>query len=249
MNLKEFFKENNKTALAFSGGADSAYLLYAAKKYAKCVKAYYFNSPFQPEFEMKDALRLANELDVEIEIINADLSGKTDILENSALRCYYCKQNMLETLINAAKKDGYSVIIDGTNASDKESDRPGMKALYEKNVISPLKLCGITKEEVYSLSKQAGIFTCNKPSYSCLATRIPTGMSITDALLKKVEGAENCLFSLGFSDFRVRVTDESSAKIQFRKEQLEKAINLSNTVKEQLSDYFKTVTIDTEVFR
>lgn len=249
MDLKEFFKENKKVALAFSGGADSAYLLYAAKKCAQNVKAYYFNSVFQPEFELKDAVRLADELGVELEIITADLTDKADIMKNSELRCYYCKLNMLDTLIENAKKDGYSVIIDGTNASDIEADRPGMRALREKNVISPLKLCNLTKADVYFLSAKAELPTCNKPSYSCLATRIPTDMKITEELLRKIERAENYLFSLGFFDFRVRVMTENCAKLQLKREQLEKANELFENIKEHLKFDFKTITIDTEVFR
>ena len=249
MTLKEFFKENQKIAVAFSGGADSAYLLSQAKKYADNVRAYYLNSQFQPEFELNDALRLADELSAELTVIDVDLSGKTDILKNSKLRCYYCKQNMFDTLIKRANADGYYVILDGTNASDSEEDRPGMRVLKEKNVLSPLKICALKKEDIYCLSKKEGLFTCDKPSYSCLATRIPEGMEITKDLLRKIERAENLLFSLGFSDFRFRIITCDSAKLQLKREQHEKAEKTIEKIREELKDDFSEIHIDKEVFR
>lgn len=249
MDLKEFFTQYKKTALAFSGGTDSAYLMYAAKTYAEDVRAYYLNSPFQPEFELNDALRLSNELGVELKVINADLNGKMNILKNSSLRCYYCKKNLFEILIKTAKADGYDIIIDGTNASDLEADRPGMRALKEAGVLSPLKMCELTKSDIRFLSKQAGLFTYNKPTYSCLATRIPTGMPITQEMLSKIERAESCLFSLGFSDFRFRIINEKSAKIQVKKEQFEKALDSIENIREELKNDFSSIYVDKEVFR
>lgn len=249
MDLKDFFTQYKKTALAFSGGTDSAYLMYAAKKYAEDVRAFFINSPFQPEFELNDALRLSDELGVELKVINADLNGNLNVLENSSLRCYYCKKNMFDLLIKTAKADGYEIIIDGTNASDIETDRPGMRALKEAGVLSPLKMCELKKSDIRFLSEQAGLFTYNKPSYSCLATRIPTGMQITQEMLSKIERSESCLFSLGFSDFRFRIVNEKSAKIQVKKEQLEKALDLIDNIREELKNDFSLICVDKEVFR
>lgn len=249
MKLEEFFQQHKKIALAFSGGTDSAYLMYAAKKYAQNVKAYYLNSPFQPKFELNDALKLSNELGVELEVITLEMAQNLNILENSSLRCYYCKQNMFSQLIKRANADGYNTIIDGTNASDIEADRPGMKALKELNVLSPLKLCNLTKADVRSLSKAAGLFTYDKPSYSCLATRIPTGMKITQELLSKIEKAENYMFSLNFSDFRFRLIDAENAKIQVKKNQFDYALDSLEEIKEYLKNDFSNIVVDTEVFR
>ena len=95
-------------------------------------------------------------------------------------------------------------MLDGTNASDDEGDRPGMRAIRELSVFSPLRDCGLTKEEIRLRSKEAGLFTWDKPAYACLATRIPTGEPITEEKLKVTEAAENFLFSLGLTNFRVR---------------------------------------------
>lgn len=249
MELKEFFSQYKKIAVAFSGGADSAYLLSCAKKYALDVKAYFLKSSFQPEFELEDALRLADELSVKLCVINVDLSKNTEILKNTELRCYYCKQNMFGVLKERANADGYYIIADGTNASDSLSDRPGMRALKEMGVLSPLRACGLTKDDIYRLSKEEGLFTCNKPSYSCLATRIPTGMAITGDMLKKIERAEMLLFSLGFSDFRFRVESSDRAKIQLRREQHAEAEKHIEKIRERLKDDFSQISIDKEVFR
>lgn len=249
MNLNDFFSQHKKVALAFSGGTDSAFLLYSAAKNGADVTAYYVSSPFQPQFELRDAKRLAKELNAKLKIINVNLDGHSEILENSPLRCYYCKKNIFSSLIREAKKDGYFEILDGTNASDDIADRPGYKALLEFGVLSPLRECGLTKDEIRKMSKEAGLFTFNKPSYSCLATRIPTGKGITHTLLQKIERAETLLFSLGFSDFRFRIIDDNSAKIQVQKAEFTKAQDLLNKIRTELQNDFDDIIIDTEVFR
>ncbi len=136
MNLQEFFVENNKVAVAFSGGVDSSYLLYAAKKYGADVRAYYVKSAFQPLFEYEDAMKLVSDLDamglhVELTVLEVDVLGNDTVTANPSNRCYFCKQVIFGNIIEAAVRDGYEVLLDGTNASDDASDRPGMKALEE----------------------------------------------------------------------------------------------------------------------
>ena len=218
MTLKTFFKENPKVAIAFSGGVDSAYLLYAAKANGADVRAYYVKTPFQPQFEQDDAVKLAEQLQVPITILSPDVLDDPQIVANPANRCYFCKKKLFIAICRQALLDGYHLILDGTNASDQADDRPGMQALSELRVCSPLRLCGLTKEEIRRLSKEANLFTHDKPAYACLATRIPTGMPITKALLEKTERNEGFLMALGFSDFRIRITPEG-AKLQIRKEQ------------------------------
>ena len=133
--------------------------------------------------------------------------------ENPPDRCYYCKRTIFSKLAETALADGYELLIDGTNASDPEGERPGMRALREA-VLSPLRLCGITKDQVRRLSKEAGLFTWNKPAYACLATRVPSGQPITAQLLQRVEAAESALKDLGFSDFRIRVFHDARAAVK-----------------------------------
>lgn len=249
MNLQQFFSENKKVALAFSGGVDSAYLLYFGQSIGADIKAYFVKSQFQPEFEYQDALRLSKELGAKIEIIEKDQLVDPIIASNPQNRCYLCKKAIMKAITARAKEDGYTVILDGTNASDDFDDRPGMRAAEEIGVLSPLRLCGLTKADIRKLSKEAGLFTWNKPSYACLATRIPFGQTITGDLLQKVEKAEDEMRALGFSDFRVRVLSDGNAagaKIQVREEEFSKALANREAIVEKLKPLFNTVLLDME---
>lgn len=245
MELSEFFSENKKAALAFSGGADSAYLLYAAKAAGADVRAYYVKSAFQPRFELEDAKRLAGELAADMRILEVDVLALQTVAYNPKDRCYHCKKLIFQTIAAAAQADGYTVLLDGTNASDEEGDRPGMRALRELSVRSPLRECGLTKEKIRSLSKKAGLFTWNKPAYACLATRIPTGEQITKDKLFATEAAEDYLFSLGFTDFRVRRAGEA-ARLQFPADQFEKAVKKREEIVGKLKQYYRAVLLDME---
>lgn len=246
MTLEQFFQENKCVAIAFSGGVDSSYLLYAAMQNGVDAKAYFVKSAFQPQFELEDAVTLASQLGARMEVLEVDVLCKENITANPADRCYYCKKVIFETIVEAATKDGYTLLIDGTNASDDSADRPGMKALTELSVRSPLRECGLTKDEIRRLSKEVGLFTWDKPAYACLATRIPTGEEITAAKLQRTEAAENFLSSLGFTDFRVR-SREGVAKIQVTAEDLLKMMENRETVFTELKRYYKEVTLDLEV--
>lgn len=246
MNLESFFEEHPKVAIAFSGGVDSAYLLYAALKYAKDVKAYYMKTAFQPEFELEDAKKLADMLHANMEILQKNILEDAVVASNPGNRCYYCKKQIFSGILEQASKDGYTEILDGTNASDDASDRPGMKALEEMKVYSPLRICGLTKSEIRQRSKEAGLFIWDKPAYACLATRIPTGCQITEELLNKTEKSEKFLSGLGFSDFRVRYLD-GTAKIQIREEQLELLIANRIKILNELKADYKVVCLDLEV--
>lgn len=246
MELQEFFRDHPRAALAFSGGVDSAYLLYAALRAGADVRAYYVKTAFQPRFEYEDACRLADELGVKLTTIELDVLRDEAVAENPANRCYFCKKRIFSAILEAARQDGYTLILDGTNASDDASDRPGMKALRELEVRSPLRECGLTKGEIRRLSKQAGLFTWDKPAYACLATRIPTGRTITPELLERTERAEEFLMSLGFSDFRIRLMGDA-ARLQVRQEQLGLVLEQRQTILTELKRYYPAVVLDLEV--
>lgn len=246
MNLEMFFQKYPKVALAFSGGVDSAYLLYAALQSGAQVRAYYVKSAFQPQFELDDARRLAEQCHADLCVLELDVLADSQVTANPANRCYYCKKRIFTAIQEAARRDGFSVLLDGTNASDDAGDRPGMRALTELDVRSPLRECGLTKEEIRRLSKEAGLFTWNKPAYACLATRIPSGTGITADALWTTETAENFLFSLGFTDFRIRMTGKT-AKIQLPENQLERAIAQRKEIVGELKKYYDAVVLDLEV--
>lgn len=243
MELQVFFTEHPRAALAFSGGVDSSYLLYAGIRWAEKLGVYYVKSPFQPEFEYRDALKLAKDLGASITVLTADPLSDPQVAANPANRCYYCKRVIMSTIKAAAARDGFDLIIDGTNASDDISDRPGFKALGEEGVLSPLRMCGITKAKVRELSREAGLFTWNKPAYACLATRIPTGELITKDKLQAVEQSEDALFRMGFTDFRVR-TKDGAAKLQFIAEQHGEAAKRMDEIKAALAPYYSEVSLD-----
>ncbi|WP_191396993.1 ATP-dependent sacrificial sulfur transferase LarE [Flavonifractor sp. An306] len=243
MTLEEFFTQHPRTAVAFSGGTDSALVLWAAGRYGRDVRAYYVHTVFQPAFELADAKRLAEELDVPLTVVEADVLAVPEAAANGPRRCYYCKKALFTTLWQRARADGYTVLLDGTNASDDAGDRPGMQALRELEVRSPLRECGITKAEVRRMSKEAGLFTWDKPAYACLATRVPTGTAITKESLEKVERGENALFRLGFSDFRVRLLGDA-ARIQVPADQMERALALRGEINQALEADFSAVLLD-----
>ena len=247
MGLREFFIENSEAAIAFSGGVDSAYLLSQAVKYAARVKAYYVKSCFQPEFELEDALRLAEELGADMEVLNLGASVLDEkIASNPPDRCYYCKKKIMGAIREAAVKDGFGIIMDGTNASDDAGDRPGMKALGEMKILSPLRICGLTKDEIRRLSREGGLFTWDKPAYACLATRIPTGVvAISPEMLSRIEGAEAALKRMGFSDFRVRVFG-GGARLQLKESQMAEALNIREEIVKALKPFFNEILLDME---
>ena len=246
MELNQFFAQNPNAALAFSGGVDSAYLLYAAKQAGANVTAYYVRTPFQPQFEYDDAVKLAQELKMPMRTIGMDVLEDPNVVANPANRCYYCKRRIFTAILEAARADGYSLILDGTNASDDASDRPGMVALRELEVRSPLRECGLTKPEIRRLSKEAGLFTHDKPAYACLATRIPTGVPITAEALQRTEAAEEYLKNLGFTDFRIRLMG-SAARIQLPESQISLLLQNRQEILTNLKQSYSAVLLDLEV--
>ena len=245
MTLEQFFQENPRCALGFSGGVDSAYLLYAGVKAGADIRPYFIKTAFQPAFELADAQKLAERLGVEMTVLELDALADPRVAANPADRCYYCKQNLFRTLKDRAIADGYPVLLDGTNASDEAGDRPGMRALAELSVRSPLRECGLTKAEIRARSREAGLFTWDKPAYACLATRVPAGETITADILARVEGAEDALFRLGYTDFRVRVF-HSAARLQLPRGQMERAVREAEELRQALKPYFTPILLDLE---
>ena len=246
MTLTEFFHENQKAAIAFSGGVDSAYLLYAALQSGADVRAYYVKSAFQPQFELDDARRLAETLSADMRVLDVDILADETVAANPPDRCYHCKRRIFSAIASAAAADGYTLLLDGTNASDDAGDRPGMRALRELSVRSPLRECGLTKPEIRLLSREAGLFTWDKPAYACLATRVPAGERLTAEKLGNTERAEDFLFSLGFTDFRVRLFN-GAARLQLPAEQLPRLLERRAEILSELKKTYSTVMLDLEV--
>lgn len=245
MDLGGFFSRHRRVALAFSGGVDSTYLLYAGLSHGAEVHPFTVRSPFQPASELDEAVRLAADLGAPTRLIDVDVLADPVVAANPADRCYHCKSAILAAVGAAAAAEGVTLLVDGTNASDDADDRPGMRALRERGVRSPLRECGLTKADVRRLSRAAGLPTWDRPAYACLATRIPTGEPITPAKLAATEAAEELLASLGFSDVRVRRFG-GAARIQLPEAQLARAIELRREIVAGLRHRYPAVLLDLE---
>lgn len=243
MTLDDYFRQNPRAALAFSGGVDSAYLLWAGLRAGAEVRPYFVKTPFQPQFELEDARRLCREMRTELMVVEFDILSDGTVAANPPDRCYHCKRRLFSLLRERAVWDGFSLLLDGTNASDDVGDRPGMRALRELEVRSPLRECGLTKETIRALSRQAGLFTWDKPSYACLATRVPTGRAITREDLERAERGETVLAGLGFVDFRLRLTAEG-CKLQAPEGQLPLVLERREDILSALEADFSQITLD-----
>ena len=235
--LRDFFAANPRVALAFSGGVDSSYLLWAAAHYGADVTAYYVRTPFQPAFELEDARQVAELAGARMKVLDFDVLTDAQVAANPSDRCYYCKQNIFSRIGRAARADGYGLLMDGTNASDDASDRPGMRALEELDIQSPLREAGLTKAEIRELSRGLGLATWQKPSYACLASRFPYGERITIEKLKQVGRAEQFLMNRGFRQMRVRVHGEDLARIEVMPEDMDRLLAL----REEITSAFRSL--------
>lgn len=243
MTIQEFFQEHPIAAVAFSGGVDSAWLLREAAAHARRTAAYFVHTPFQPDFELEDARAAAGQLGVPLTVLDFDILTVPEAAANPPDRCYYCKRALFTRLLDRAEADGFPVVLDGSNASDDAGDRPGMRALEELGVLSPLRLCGVTKPEIRRQARAAGLPVWDKPSYACLATRVPTGTPITARDLRRVAEGEAALMDLGLRDFRLRLRGED-ALLQVRREQQALARELLAAPPAALARNFRTVLLD-----
>ena len=184
--LSAFFARVPAFALALSGGADSACLLGAAAQAGCCVKAYMVKTAFQPESDVTDAKRVAQEWGVPFHVIRADVLSQPDICANTEQRCYFCKRFLFGALIHQARADGFSLVCDGTNASDNPARRPGFRALAELGVVSPLRRAGLSKDEVRAMGQRLEVSLARKPRFSCYAVHAPQGEPLTQEVIARV---------------------------------------------------------------
>ena len=204
--LKENLKALGKVAVAFSGGVDSTFLLKVCidELGSDNVLALTARSQAITEQEYQEAQALARLFGASQILVETGELDDPNIVENPPERCYYCKKQIFGRFLAIAREKGYNFVLEGTNFSDTDDFRPGMKAINELGVLSPLKDAGLTKDEIRQLSKEMGLPTWNKPSYACLFSRFPYGEKITSEKLKRVAQAEAILRQQGFYQFRVR---------------------------------------------
>lgn len=243
MTLAEFVQLYPRFALAFSGGTDSAYLLAAALELGAKVQPYFVKSEFQTKKEMEQADRLAAALGAELKVIELSVLADPRLAANPPERCYLCKNMIFTAIRQAAAKDGWTIVVDGSNASDRPSERPGMKALAEHNILSPLRQSGLTKEQITEKARLPGLSNRSQAANSCLATRITTGQEITPEKLQQIEQAEQFLNELGITGARVRL-DAGKALIQINDRDFPLLLAAKADIAEQLSSFCKQVALD-----
>lgn len=213
-----------KLAVAFSGGVDSTFLIKIAKDcLGDSAIAITVNAPYIAEWEIDEAKVLTTGLGVRHHFI--ELGIPDEILNNPNDRCYKCKKIVFSKIIDFAVSEGFPNVADGSNADDKKDYRPGMKALDELDVKSPLLENDITKEEIRTWSKALGLETWDKPPYACLLTRLPYDTIVDFRSLEMIEKAEKAIINLGIRAIRVR-KHEDIARLEIGKDEMHKILNI-----------------------
>lgn len=248
--IENLLKE--KIVLAFSGGVDSALLLKIASSLRKDendVVAMFFKAPSSTEEDLVNAKNLAEEMGVKLFIKDVDIFVDDHIVNNSKDRCYHCKSHLFKQAIKLKDDLGYGYVIDGTNTDDHKVYRPGLMALRDLGVVSPLNMAGFSKQMVRALADELNISVAKRPSAPCLLTRFPYGTKITPAKLDRLEKAEAFIRDLGFIKFRVR--DHSNiARIELTPEDFMAFIEKRDQVIKEFKNLgFSYVTLDLEGFR
>ena len=251
--LKDILKDYKRVIVAYSGGVDSTFLLKAAidslgKENVLAVVAV---SETYPEFELHDAKASAILLDANIRVINTNEFEDPNFRSNPKDRCYFCKKELFIKLIELAGQLNFNYVIDGSNSDDLSDFRPGALAKKELKIKSPLQEAGLTKQEIRQISKTLKLPTWDKPSYACLASRIPYGTEITKDILKRIDRGESYLRELGFSQLRVRHHGDL-VRIEVEKESIQKI--LTDEVMDGISEKFKElgyiyITVDLQGYR
>lgn len=250
-NLQILTKEN--VMVAFSGGVDSSLLLQLACSHAKqngtIVYAVTACTKLHPHGDMEIARQVAEETGAIHRIIEIDELQETGIQNNPKNRCYLCKKGIFSRIIESGKELGVSIVLEGTNEDDLHVYRPGIQALKELGIRSPLAECGITKAEVRELAIEQGISVANRPSMPCLATRLPYGDPIRYELLAQIDKGEQYLRTFGFYNVRLRVHG-AVTRIEVDQKDITKLIEHRIEITAELKKLgFVYITVDLEGFR
>jgi len=250
--LEFVLEKAGSAAIAFSGGVDSTFLLRVAKDVLNNrVIAVTVNSPVLSSGELSETVSFARKLGVNHIIVDLDVFDINGFSDNPPDRCYLCKREVFKSIFEAAAKYGISYIADGSNTDDIGDYRPGMAALRELGVKSPLMESGFTKNDIRVMSQKLGLTTWNKPAFACLASRVPYGEKITKEKLEMIEKAELFLLDTGFNQVRVRHHGDI-ARIEVAEQERPRFFDeeMMNRVNDRLKEIgFKYVALDLRGYR
>ncbi|MHA1371473.1 MAG: ATP-dependent sacrificial sulfur transferase LarE [Promethearchaeota archaeon] len=254
LKVKEKIRGKN-CIVAFSGGVDSSILLVLAKAFCNEIKVVHFDMPINPSGETRNAIKICELLGIDLMIKETNPLADGDFATNTTSRCYFCKRRNFTTLKNMKARLGFDFVLEGSNVDDLSDHRPGLKALGELEICSPLRDAGFTKHDVRQLARTLNLPNSERPSNTCLSSRIAYGTKITPDLLKAVDQAEILIKNtLSVNNLRARVHESTILRIELEPDDLKNILRQDSTVLLKLAEDlkkigFKKISLDLEGYK